>query len=199
MLERYAVRSFAPSPWKGLVAGAGAGLVGTLVMTGLQVAWSRPQRSTRDNGSAPPSSDEPATVKAARSTSRLILRRDIPSERRARAGQVVHYGFGTGVGALYGLAVEYSPAIAAAHGAPFGTGLMLAADEIAVPAFGFSAPPTRQPASTHVQALVAHIVYAVTVEGVRGVLRYALDGAPWSRVFGWRGMQNGRALFRQRW
>jgi len=56
-------------------------------------------------------------------------------------------------------------------GAPFGTALWLGADEVAVPAFHLAGPPWKTPASVHARALAAHLVYGLTTEGVRRLVR----------------------------
>ena len=118
---------------------------------------------------------EDATMKAAdRISAALTGGRHLSHEQRASAGPVVHYTFGAVMGALYGLAVERSPTAATAWGVPFGTALWAGADEVAVPAFHLSAPPTEHPLSTHLSALGAHMIYGLTADAVRRTVRSVL-------------------------
>ena len=87
----------------------------------------------------------------------------------------MHYAFGCASGALYGSAVELSPRFSKGFGLTLGSTLWLAADEIAVPAFGLSRPALDYPLSSHLSALAAHTVYGVTTELVRRALRSALS------------------------
>ncbi len=116
---------------------------------------------------------EDATQKAADKLTRTLLHRPLSKEKKKTAGPVVHYAFGTIVGAAYGAAVEKLPLNKAA-GAPFGAAVWLGADEIGVPTAGLSAPPTQYPLSVHLNALAAHIAYGVTTELVRRGVRAML-------------------------
>lgn len=77
-------------------------------------------------------------------------------------------------GAMYGAMSELWPEAAVGAGLPFGAAVWLAADEIAVPALGLSKPATEYPLSKHAYALASHLVYGVTTEVVRRVVRQAL-------------------------
>ena len=77
--------------------------------------------------------DENATVRAAERISETMLHRTLTKTEKEAAGAVVHYAFGTAVGAMYGAVAEVAPRTSAAWGLPFGTAVWLGADEIAVP------------------------------------------------------------------
>lgn len=168
------------SAWKGLAAGLLAGVAGTLAMTAAQkLLGAAQQRLSSGNGQDPEQEQEQedghaATVEAAQRVTRRVLGRELLPSERPLAGQVVHYGFGTGVGAAYGLLAEFAPSATAGMGTAFGAGLMLAADEALVPALGLSPPPHRQPASIHAYALASHLVYGLSTEWVRRSLRARL-------------------------
>ena len=53
----------------------------------------------------------------------------------------------------------------------FGTAVWLGADEVAVPAFRLSKPPTEYPVSVHAYAFMSHLVYGVTTDLVRRAVR----------------------------
>jgi uncharacterized membrane protein YagU involved in acid resistance len=95
----------------------------------------------------------------------------LSAEKKKTAGQAVHYSFGTLVGVIYACTAELIPEATTGAGTAFGTALFLAADEIAVPAFRLAPPPTKQPASDQLEHWAAHVVYGVTLEIARTLLR----------------------------
>jgi hypothetical protein len=171
-----------PDLLKGVIAGAAAGLVATAVMTLAQTGMSKleqrakPRRPGRSEGpGAGGEDDDPATVKAASAVSEKVLGHELTEREKPIAGNLVHYGFGTTMGGVYGGLAEVVPSVTACEGMAFGAGLMVLADEVAVPAVGLSEPPHRVPLSKHAYALAAHLVYGVTCEIARRGFRNLLD------------------------
>jgi putative membrane protein len=170
------------SSWKGLVGGLAGGLVASIAMTQFQNAWTKASeklnpkpKEESQSESKENSEDEDATMKAAGNVVRLTGHR-LSHEQKKKAGPMVHYGFGTAMGALYGLARENAPEPLddlnrVLCGLGFGTGLFLAADEVAVPALGLSGKPAETPLSAHLYGLASHLVYGVSAEAVRGLAR----------------------------
>ena len=93
----------------------------------------------------------------------------LADENKKKAGRVVHYVFGTLMGVVYAVSVELLPGITGS-GAAFGTLLFLGADEVAVPAFQLSPPPTDTPPTDHLQHWAAHVVYGGSLELVRTLI-----------------------------
>jgi putative membrane protein len=108
--------------------------------------------------------EEPATAKAADRVAQAVMDRPLDDQEKQFGGQLMHYGFAASMGGLYGGIAAMTPAITVGYGVPAGAALWLVADEIAVPALGLSKPPQKHPASTHVQALINHLVFGFTVE-----------------------------------
>ncbi len=161
---------------KGLLAGLAGGVAGTLAMTAVQQLLAAIQRNgdqdQQDQDQArQANSSEPAPVKAATAIAEPVARRELTQREKKIAGSVMHYGFGTTAGALYGLLAEAAPAAGAGRGLLFGTALWLTADEAAVPALGLSPPPTKMPASTHANALISHLAFGFVADLVRRVIR----------------------------
>jgi len=102
------------------------------------------------------------------------LARNLTRDEISIGGSMVHYGFGTMMGAVYGGAAEVMPRTSMAWGLPFGAALWLGGDEIAVPLAGLSSAPGDYPASTHASALAAHLVYGLTADVVRRAVRATL-------------------------
>jgi putative membrane protein len=170
--------------WKGLVAGSAAGLAGTIAMTQFQNLWSKASEKLKDNESEQwPSrngsgqEDEDATMKAAGKVAEAAGHH-LSKEQKKKAGPIVHYAFGTGMGALYGTVVEVGPRKLRRHDLLSGVGLggvlFAAVDEIAVPAMGLSKKPTEAPLSSHLYALASHVVYGLTTGAARKAVRAAL-------------------------
>lgn len=177
------------SAWKGLVAGAAGGLVGTIIMTEFQNAWNKAgeKRRSRDsraqqgslrpqNGEHKQEEKEDATIKAAGNLAR-VAGQELTHEQRKQASPLVHYAYGTAMGALYGMAMETSPRQIRAQripftGSVFGSALFLGADEMAIPALGLA--EASEAPSHHLYGWASHLVYGLTAEFVRRQVRKRL-------------------------
>jgi putative membrane protein len=169
---------------KGLVAGLAGGLAATVAMTQFQNVWMKATEKIKGEGrnqgednkghSANPDAED-ATMKAAGKVAN-IAGYQLSHDQKKKASPLVHYGFGTAMGALYGLAMEsrqlrkQQPLFA---GAGFGTGVFLFGDEMAVPALGLSGQ-SESSIATHLYGLASHLVYGLTAEGVRRLTRRVL-------------------------
>ena len=173
---------------KGMIAGAIGGLIASWAMNQVHgIAGTMAKLAPEDGGdgaaqgsssSQPEQSEnepqEPATVATATAVTRRVLHTELSDQQKQAAGPLVHYGYGTAMGALYGGLCEAAPAVGSGAGIPYGTVLWLIGDEVAVPMLGFSAPPTQMPLTTHADALAAHAIYGVATDVVRRVVRDAL-------------------------
>lgn len=163
---------------KGVVAGLVGGLIGTIAMNEFQKAWSKTaqavQKSDHAQAQQGEQESESATMKAAGKIAH-IGGREISYEQKKKAAPVVHYGFGTLQGALYGAMTELTRTPGGfVPGLIFGAALFALADEVAVPALGLSGKPKEYPASTHLHAAAAHCVYGMATEIARRGLRAAI-------------------------
>jgi uncharacterized membrane protein YagU involved in acid resistance len=154
---------------KGAVAGLVAGFVASWVMNQFQAALMKASEPRRR-----PRHEDDATMKAAAMIAATVADRRLTKKEKKTAGPVVHYVFGSLVGAVYGALGEVARPATSAWGLPFSAALWLGADEVAVPALGLSKPPQHYPASTHASALAAHFVYGLTTDFVRRAVRTAL-------------------------
>jgi hypothetical protein len=153
--------------WKGMAAGAAGGLAASWTMNQFQSLWAAAAKNFSNGQSGGQKPDEDATVKTARAISRGLLHCDLTKDQKKWAGPVVHYALGTLLGAVYGAFAGKASLARAGFGAAYGSAVWLAADEVAVPAFGLSKSPGETTASSHVQELAAHVVYGVTTDLVR--------------------------------
>ncbi len=167
----------------GLLAGAASGVVASwLMLRFIQGPGFRIQEAlkTQDNRDADVAeqrqqgTDQPETVtmQAAESfASHLPGGRHLSRTEKEQGGTVVHYGFGALMGAVYGLASEYTTLPGLGFGTLFGTVLWTGTDLFSVPAVGFAKWPTQEPASAHLSHWLAHMVYGTGMEGTRRLLR----------------------------
>ena len=169
-----------PDPLKGLLAGVAGGLAAAWVMERFQALVPQETFAALLGGGqagqqgGDGQEGEPATVKTAEAISEGVLGHDLTKREKAWAGPAVHYAFGSSVGAAYGVTAEYAPEVTEGAGLPFGAAVWLLADEGAVPALGLSDAPWKYPPSTHVYALASHLVYGLTAEGARRLVRTLL-------------------------
>jgi hypothetical protein len=179
---------------KGITAGLVGGLVAGVVMNQFQALWGRlaegeerghgaqslqqgsPEhgaaRHLRERGTDEEEMD--ATERTAALIAEPLVGRELTEAEKEIAGTAVHYAFSISVGAVYGAAAEVAPEITTGAGLPFGLFVWLTADEAAMPLLGLSKTPTEYPPSTHAYALASHLVYGVTAETVRRLVRDAL-------------------------
>lgn len=88
---------------------------------------------------------------------------------------LLHYAFGTAVGAVYGEAMELTRTRGVVvPGLAFGAALFAVADEIAVPALGLGEEMDQAPLSDHAFGLLSHLVYGLGTEVARRGLRAAI-------------------------
>jgi putative membrane protein len=156
----------------GTLAGALGGLVASYAMNQFQKVWAAAEKKISGEKQQQGSGDaEDATMKTADRISSTFTGHHLTKAEKKKAGPLVHYAFGTFMGAVYGAAVEVNPSSHALGGMPFGAILFAGADELALPLLGLSDKPTKYPLSTHVYGLASHAVYGVTTEAVRRIVR----------------------------
>jgi hypothetical protein len=180
---------------RGLLAGVAGGLVASWMMNvfmegaGPKITEAVESMSTEKQGQAGEKREgqsgqdkdeedapqEDATMKTADAVvSTVTGGRHLSFEQKKKGGPVVHYAFGALMGGLYGALAEYSSGVRAGFGTAFGGALFAGADLVAVPALKLSGSPADAPPSSLATPLAAHLVYGMTTEGVRRLLRAAL-------------------------
>ena len=166
----------------GIVAGLVGGLVGSWVMLKF-IEGPGPRFERAVQGRPEPTAEEAwrqheatdsVTMQAAETFYHAATGGKLTHGERARAGGAVHYAFGGLMGLGYGVAAEYLPVVGLGMGAAFGTMLWAATDLVSIPAVGFAARPGEEPGSAHVAHLAAHLVYGMTMEGMRRLVRWVL-------------------------
>ena len=117
--------------------------------------------------------DDNAAERTANIIAAKVFDQRLSEEEKHAGGAVAHYLFGAATGAIYGATSELLPGTRVGAGAPFGAAVWLVADEMVVPALGLSKAPHQFRLSTHATALASHVVYGVTTEMFRRVVRKA--------------------------
>lgn len=180
--------------WKGLAAGVIGGLVASWTMNQFQSLLSKameneerphgaqslqqgsPQqgvgRELAEEGKDDPNDTAPARL--ANALSIAAFNRELTKREKEVAGAFFHYAMGVTSGAIYGAVAEATPDVCAALGLPYGAAVWAIADELVVPALGLSKWGTEYPLSIHAYALASHLVFGLTTEIVRKVVRSAL-------------------------
>lgn len=149
-----------PSRLVTALLGAGAGLVAAFAMDRFQ-ALAAPAFGM-DKGS----NDDPSTIKAADSVSKVVEGRPVTQKRRETAGVAMHYGLGAALGISYALAVRERPEVGAGYGLPFGVATTVLLDDLMVPAAGWGPWPEADVPS-NAYNLASHLVFAATLDAGR--------------------------------
>jgi putative membrane protein len=83
----------------------------------------------------------------------------------------LRWGLGAAAGATYGAVAEFYPEATARHGASFGLAMEALSHEAALPALGLAAQPEDQSVREHGSEITSYVVYGVTAELVRRLVR----------------------------
>ena len=145
------------SPLAAVGLGLGAGVIGTGFMTAWQETVAHFKRSMTpkhmDDGDDP-WARAPAPAQVGRRLVQTVLRRDVPPERIPLFTNAVHWGFGTMMGALFGL------------------GVWAQSYATLVP-MGLYKPPWRYPARSIAKDVSYHLVYGTGTAAGYKLLRSA--------------------------
>jgi putative membrane protein len=167
---------------RGVLAGAAGGLAASWMMNEflsgpgvkLQHAF-QGEAENRQEQAHSGETKEDATMKAADAiVSTATGGRHLTWEQKQKAGPIMHYVFGALMGGMYGGLAEYSSTITSGFGTTFGGILFGGADVFAVPTPNLSPPLDGQATSELVSPFGAHVVFGVTTELVRRIVRAVL-------------------------
>jgi hypothetical protein len=138
-----------------------AGLAGSAAMHIFRIGWQAV--TNRDPQKGIFGFDREADVKSIYLIYRCISVERPPKRDAARTGLALHYVYGASLGALYALTKPRVRWIARSSGVVPGALLWIGADELPISLTGIS-DPFRRSIASHTSALVAHVVFAVTVD-----------------------------------
>jgi hypothetical protein len=160
------------SPLAAVAIGLASGVLGTLAMTGWQELSARLFSSDEDGSSSAagdPWDEAPAPAQVARKAARLVGVDPSP-ERIPLITNVMHWGYGTSWGAVYGLAARNRRVIPLS-GLAFGAGVWAMSYLQLVP-MGIYEPPWKYSPGQLALDLSYHLVYGGGTE-----LGYRIAGA----------------------
>ncbi|MGI8945197.1 MAG: hypothetical protein ACR2GL_03020 [Thermoleophilaceae bacterium] len=141
------MRSSTDTPLRALGRGLAAGAAGTAAMTAAQTAY---YKATGAEGSTLPAD-------VAKRVIRGVLQREVSDERTEMLNTAMHWFYGVGWGALYGLAVRRPT-----HGIAF-SAVVWGASLVELPAMKLGPPPWQMPPASIPPDLGFHLVYGVAV------------------------------------
>lgn len=169
--------------FSGAVAGLIGGLVGTWCMSEFQRGWTRvvdgpPPRSPGGRHDArdweEKNEGNNANQQASQAVAKATIGRSLDNRELAIAAPVMHYAFGAALGVAYGILTEHRGWATAGYGTGFGAAVWAGADEIAMPAIGWSTP-SRFPLRDHLQSFTSHLVFGLATELARRTTRRTLE------------------------
>src|SRR4029077_7912528 len=85
------------SPWVGMAAGILGGIAGSIAIGQFHHLWARVTKSTLEKKGTD------STEKAAEAVSENVLQHRLTEAEKPKAAAAVHFGFGSALGALYGV------------------------------------------------------------------------------------------------
>lgn len=170
----------ATGKWFGRLAmGLAAGAAGTAAMNAY---WVGLQRLQNKQPAATNSSDEPATVKVARTALSKVGVRHPSQQVRSLGGQAVHWGYGALWGGLAGLTGQLGVPLHWGGGQLLGAGLWAFGDLWLLYQMGYAKHPREYPVRVHIEALGAHLAYGAAVwaamkgmEAVSGAVQQRME------------------------
>src|SRR3954471_18268681 len=164
-----------------LLAGVAGGLIAGWTMnmfgraaahigSGREAPGAAPGTDRFGRGGQPPqalkSADCDATVLVGTAVYRTVAGRDPNRNVQPWIGSAMHYAFSAAVGAAYVLACRRAPALRRGRGLLYGALVWSVADETVMPALGVSRGPRSLDPRVHAYALLAHLVYGITLDAV---------------------------------
>jgi putative membrane protein len=115
--------------------------------------------------------DEPATATIGRLAHEAVLGAEPDDARKAKLGQVVHWGYGVLMGGVYGATRPHAGLPDLAAGLGYGTALWALGDELMVPLLGLARGPTAHDWATHATGLGAHLAFGAATATATQALR----------------------------
>jgi hypothetical protein len=154
----------AKTPLQAVLQGLAAGALGNAVYTAFQSLVARLQAGGEPQPPAPRDwAEAPEPAQVGQRVIEGVFQRDVPIERAGLLTNAMHWAYGTGWGALYGL-LEESIEQPLVSGVALSTAVV-GADYTMLPAMGLYRPPWRYPARTLAKDYGIHLVYGLSVAG----------------------------------
>lgn len=176
--------------WRGFLLGLVGGAVGTAAMGGYwgaatALTGSDPRAETRDGGPHPldeislvgthHTPEESTTAAMGRiAYTRVAGAPPESEETKGLLSYLVHYGYGSLQGGLFGALTSGSGAGIVPGGLLYGSGLWIVGDEATGSLLGLADGPGKYPLAQHLHRLGAHLTFGVATAAVTALLRRVL-------------------------
>lgn len=148
---------------KNIAYGMIGGLVGTFALGQIANFLYKLESEEKKKKEESLRKEDPAEAMARR-LSEDVFGCEISDEVKSKLGRAIHWGTGLAAGGVYGALRDRLPAVSKPMGLPYGAVFFLVVDEGLNTALKLTPPPQEFPIDAHVRGLVAHLVYAATVE-----------------------------------
>lgn len=153
------------TPVGALWRGALAGIAGSAAMNAWFALAGKHMPPPREGAFTPPEAIQetelPTETIARRLVSDFAKRGTLEAATKRRAGQLVHFAYGAGWGALYGLLAESAPSMRRPIGTVvYGKSVWIASEHVILPAFRLGPWPRGVTLKGHAFWLATHLVYA---------------------------------------
>lgn len=158
-------RSTRSTPLGAALRGALAGMAGCATMDAWFAAFGKLMPPPRDGAFVPPERQQltempPETI-ARRVVGSVAMRGTLEGKAKYRAGRAVHYLYGAGWGALYGMLAETLPPVGRVPGAyAFGALVWSASDHLILPLLRLGPWPSGVTPKGHAFWLASHFAWA---------------------------------------
>jgi hypothetical protein len=151
------------TPLGAVARGLLAGVAGTAAMTAWQELSAKLQSSGDEGGGSSDKAEDPweeasAPAKVGRRIIEGVFHKEVPADKIGLLTNAMHWGYGTGWGAVYGLLAGTTGRSTLRGGLAFGTGVWLSSYAELVP-MGLYEPPWKYPPKQLAMDLSYHLVY----------------------------------------
>jgi putative membrane protein len=160
---------------KGVIVGLAASWVKALSEPPLQAAAERilpPSEAQKQEVGADPTGrpeNMPPAVAVGR-TAAGLGHGELTDRQRVRAQQVIHYGFGAGLGVAYTAGAGRLAVVGRGRGALAGLAIYAGTHGSVLPALGIQRPPWRLAPAAVLWESTSHVVFGAALEAVRRAL-----------------------------
>jgi len=144
------------TPLGAVTRGLAAGLLGTALFTGYRTLRGRGDVESPEEARGSDWSEAPPPAQVGQRLVEGVFQHDVPREKGGRLQMIVHFGYGTFWGAVYGLVHESRKGSAAVDGVGLAAAVV-ATDYTLLPAMGLYRPPwnTRRRRSRRISAITS--------------------------------------------
>lgn len=160
---------------QGVIVGLVASWVKALSERRLQVVAERilpPSPAQKEEVGADPTGrpeNMPPAVLVSR-TAAALGHGELTVPERVRVQQLIHYGFGAGLGVVYSATASRWPAVSRGRGALAGLAIYAGTHASVLPALGIQQPPWRIAPAAVAWESTSHVVFGTALEGLRRAL-----------------------------